>query len=132
MPTSAQPGNSKTIKYSEYKTELDKITPFEISHDAFKDNIKQTVLGPQSAKNLLNYVENNHKQAVKYIKENSQYVPRYKDATTKAKLIQAIRDSVFIDTSIGVVPKSKGDKSGGVKTRAMASSSKPKTRSTKT
>ena len=73
MPTNAQPGNNKQIKIAEYKKELDHITPFEITHDAFKKNIRETVLGPQSARNLLNYVENNHKQAVKYIKDNSQF-----------------------------------------------------------
>ncbi len=130
MPTYAQPGNNKTIKYSEYNNELNLITPYDISHDAFKKNIKQTVLGPQSAKNLINYVEKNHREAVRYIKENSEYVPRYKDANTKAKLIAAIKDSVFIDTTISSVPKAtKIDKSEGVQTRGMASSSKPNTRS---
>ena len=119
---------STQIKFSEYTGELNKITAQQISHDTFKDNIKQTVLGPQSAKNLMNYVEKESKYALRYIKGG--YIDRYKEAKTKAELIRAIKDSVHIDTSIDVIKKTSNvNTSEGMITRGMASSSKRQTRS---
>ena len=77
------------------------------------------------------YVEQNEDKALKYIKGNRKYIPAYMQKIDDVdQLKKAIRNNIFIDNSIGVVLKSsKVDKSEGVETRQMASSSQPQTRS---
>ena len=132
ITTKAQPGKTNPyIEYNKYK-ELDNVQPYIITHKAFKENIKHNVHGAQSARNLMYYIEQNEDKALKYIKDNSQYIPAYiQNIKDLDQLKKAIRKNIFIDKSISVVLKSgKVDKSEGVQTRGMASSSKPKTRST--
>lgn len=131
MSTQAIPGKSNPyIEYKNYN-ELDNVQPYLIEHKAFIKNIKHNVHGAQSAKNLMYYVEMNGAEALRYVKNNSQYIPQqYRNIKDIDHLKRAIKETIMIDTSIGVVAKSKQvAKSEGVQTRQMASSSKPQTRS---
>ena len=131
ITTKAQPGKTNPyIEYRNYK-ELKNIQPYIITHKAFKDNIKQNIHGAQSARNLMYYIEQNEVEALKYVKNNKKYIPEYiQKVENLDQLKKAIKNNIFIDKSISVVLKSsKVDKSEGVETRQMASSSQPQTRS---
>jgi hypothetical protein len=108
------------VKLSEY-TDLKKVTPAQITYETFKKNIHETSLGPQSAANLMHFVDTEYKKALAYIKKGN--VVRYEGATTKEGLISALKEHIHIDTTIDAVKKLNVDTSSGTTTRAMASSS---------